>query len=140
MEFDLGGELIGVVEGSQGMVAGLTQEFALTRLDQFSQQVQDIRCVLLELVKQGAGDGEGALEGARAGVLTGHVQQHGDGGAVAFVGDLAADFRVGGIVKVATIGVENTVPANPVRLMHLKIEEDARHVLEGKRTAAGRRA
>ena len=117
-------ELTEIGERGKGVVICLPQKLHAACPGQFTETVQHLRGVSLELLQSGAGDRECHLEVAS--VLFDEVQQKVVHRNIASLGYPAEDGSASEIVIVVGIlaDVEESVLPQPRRLMNLKIQTD----------------
>jgi len=107
------------------MVAGFGEELAAAGSHKLLEHFSYIGGVLGELAQERTGDGEGAAEAA--GVLVAEAGKKLGSGAVASIGDGAAEAFIGYIIEIVMIRIKDAEPAESAGLVQLEIEDGPYH-------------
>ena len=117
-------ELVGVVERGEAVGVGLRKHLHPTRGHQFLEALKHLGRILLHLLDDDARKRERHLE--LVAQLFDLLHQQLVHGQVAFLGHAPHDHAVAVVVVVIVFlpNLEETIRAQPIRLMHLEIETD----------------
>ncbi|HEY5141309.1 MAG TPA: hypothetical protein VIJ25_18650, partial [Methylococcales bacterium] len=108
------------IQKAQAVIIGLAEEFYAARLCERVKCTHYFRAVLVELLKQRAGDAVRNFESAFVPLY--NIQQEPVCRQVAFIGDLAAYRRVFIVVKIVRAFIKDRIVPQPKGLMNLKIK------------------
>ncbi len=115
-------KFIGIIEGCQAVIVGLSQDFHTAGIHQFLERIQGLRAIQLKLLDCRAGDGKGYLEASL--MLFDQIQQQSVCGQVTLFCHLAHHLTIELVVKEVAIlaYVQNAHVTQADGLVHLKVK------------------